>query len=253
MKSMFIAVKLDGPFGTVAQRASVYELQMALSDMLTTNSFGTVSGNEIGNGEAKIFITAPDAATVHSHILSLFESNHLTFLGLSETPLKRRTDVARCAVGDVFLIPTHDGWWSPGQILAEEKGVGGALTCALYYGKVEAEWSAVKQVIKREHLISCLFVTSDLIAKHVWPIVGRSRPRIPRRLFPYEDKRFSGWTGATIVGSRNVAEFVNALYGLRGWDDYGIDPEFFDRMLVAGRKRPQSARLVKGAGGAPNT
>jgi len=42
-----------------------------------------------------------------------------------------------------------------------------------------------------------------------------------------------------IVGSANIAEFLNAYYGLVPWDDWA-DPNYLDKLLISPDKKPKN-------------
>lgn len=137
--------------------------------------------------------------------------------------------------GDLFAIPLSDGRYLPGQVLAVEPEVLNSVSCALF-AEPTSELDGV--TARASAPVAVLFVTRDLLDKGTWPVIGRAPLIVARECFPFEQLRDAGFVGARVVGSRNVAEFANALCGLVPWDDWA-DPHYLDTLLVSPDRKPK--------------
>jgi hypothetical protein len=148
-------------------------------------------------------------------------------------------------VGDLFKVPLNDGTASLGHIVGQERSMMNSVTCAFYAIKVSDNCPPDSPPSPTDDaLIACVFTTHDLISRGFWPIIGQLSPQLPRKYFPYEDCREKGWVGATMQGSGNMREFVNAFYGLAPWNGY-FDPNYFDKLLIDPSKRPKNLLFIK--------
>ena len=146
-------------------------------------------------------------------------------------------------VGDLFLVPTLDGEFGLGQVIGREPSVLNSAAIALFDRQVSAPGEALGCEVSFAHVFSILFVTRDLLDSAKWRVVGRKPVEILPSAFPFEDKRASGFVGAKVVGSGNVATFVNAYFGLSPWDDWQ-DPEYLTGLLIRPERVPPR-RILK--------
>jgi hypothetical protein len=145
-------------------------------------------------------------------------------------------------IGSVFAVPTSDGRYLAGQIMGREEEVLNSVTIALFdevRGSAEEIGSAD---LSESHLFSMLFATRDLLDSGHWKIVGDRPVLLPKRLFPFEHTRASGFVGAKVIGSAIINEFVNAYLGLVPWDDWK-DPTYLDKLLISPSKKPSTILL----------
>lgn len=144
-------------------------------------------------------------------------------------------------VGDVFVAPLTESNYGVGQVIAVEADALNSVTCALYR-EATSDPCVAQSVAANSTLISCVFVTRDLLDNGTWRVVCNSPVRVPGSALPFEHLRESGWVGAKIYGSGVVLNFLKAIQGLVPWDMYK-DPHYFDKMLIAAHLRPDSIRL----------
>ncbi len=148
----------------------------------------------------------------------------------------RKKQVPRVARGDVFLVPLLDDTFAVGQILGVECDAFHAPACALF--DLTTEQPKVESCpLTVDHLVASLFVTPDLLAMGVWPVVATSEVRLPASIYPYESTRKHGFVGAVVEGSAIVQEFMNAFHALAPWDAWH-DPNFLDSLLISPSRKP---------------
>jgi hypothetical protein len=145
-------------------------------------------------------------------------------------------------IGNAFAVPTCDGRYLAGQIIGREENVLNSVTIALFD---EVRGSAEEigfADLGESQLFSTLFATRDLLDSGRWKIVGDRPVVLPKKLFPFEHRRASGFVGAKVIGSAIINEFVNAYLGLVPWDDWK-DPTYLDKLLISPSKRPSTILL----------
>ncbi len=103
----------------------------------------------------------------------------------------------------------------------------------------------IERVLADELVTSVQFVTPDLLKEGYWPICENRQIVIDvEQYMPLMSLEATGYVGASIVGSGNIQEFLNAYYGLCPWDEWH-DPKYLDKLLVDGKKRPANGILTK--------
>src|SRR5260221_2808659 len=145
-------------------------------------------------------------------------------------------------IGNLFAVPTSDGRYLAGQIIGREEDVLNSVTIALFdevRGSAEEIGSAD---LGESRLFSAVFATRDLVDSGRWKIVGDRPVALPKKLFPFEHARASGFVGAKVIGSAIINEFVNAYLGLVPWDDWK-DPAYLDKLLISPTKKPSTILL----------
>jgi hypothetical protein len=145
--------------------------------------------------------------------------------------------------GDVFLVPLNDGMCVVGQVIGRERQALNSVGVALFDIRIacESDVSAVGE-LAHDKIFSVLLVTPDLLNNGVWRVIGNKSVNIPHKKIPYENLRLRNWVGASIKGSGNINEFVNAYYGLVPWDDWH-DPVYLDTLLLSPDKKPSKIML----------
>ena len=146
------------------------------------------------------------------------------------------------SIGDVFVIPTEDGKHVVGQLIGREAEVLNSVTVALFDERVDRPEDAARAELPESKVFSVLFATRDLLDSGDWRVVTNRPVEIPRRWFPSEDKRASGFVGAKVIGSGIINEFVNAYFCLVPWDDWK-DLNYLDNLLLSPEKKPKNVIL----------
>jgi len=144
-------------------------------------------------------------------------------------------------VGDVFLVPLEDGSYCVGQVLETDPILMNSITCAFFDARSEGDDVDISDLELLEgSAIACQFVTRDLFNRGVWKRIGNANTSIPTRLLPYRETQKEGWVGAKVIGSGIIASFLNAYYGLGDWNEMK-DPDYYAKLLIKGRKKPNHA------------
>jgi hypothetical protein len=149
----------------------------------------------------------------------------------------------RFSVGSVFVIKRADANLCIGQVIGSEIDALNSVSVVLFDHTCSAEADAMHRSLGLPHAFSSLFVTRELLRRGVWRVVG-ARPVEVFSVAPFEHLRATRFVGARIVGAGIVCKFVDAFFGLRPWDDWA-DPAYLDGLLLPGRPRPSSAKLVR--------
>ena len=145
----------------------------------------------------------------------------------------------RPKIGDVFSVELSDGHYATGQVVGREREVLNSITCAFFNAKLAEPTTGLDFA---GALISCLFVTADLLNRGKWKITGNEPTAVAQKDQPYEQFRSNGWVGAKMIGSGNVKEFLNAYHGLCYWDDWH-DPTYLDSLLIDPSAKPKALKL----------
>lgn len=156
----------------------------------------------------------------------------------------------RPKIGDVFSVELSDGDYVTGQVVGREREVLNSITCAFFGTKLGEPASGLDSA---GALISCLFVSADLLNRGKWKITGNESISIAQEDQPFEHLRSNGWVGAKMMGSGNVEEFLNAYHRLCYWDDWH-DPTYLDALLIDPSAKPKRLKLKAeqdGAGDSP--
>jgi Immunity protein 26 len=152
--------------------------------------------------------------------------------------MAKRGKKQQWSVGDLFLVQLIDGVAVVGQVVGQERQALNSVTCAFFDVRLQNEQDLDRlKAVPKGSLFSALFVTRDLLDNGEWRVVKAMKLQISRKQLPNEQFRKLGWVGATIFGSGNIVDFLNAFYGLAPWDAYK-DPEYFDKLLTSPLKRP---------------
>jgi hypothetical protein len=153
--------------------------------------------------------------------------------------------VARAKVrwneGSIFLVPLSDGRCAIGQVLNRTPRALNSAICAFYELRVSPGAKVAPEDLDVQRLLSLQFVTTDLLAYGVWPLVGEAPPRHLELMTRLPALERAGYVGAKVIGSAIIREFLEAYDGLRPWDDYA-DAQYFEKLLVSPDKKP--ARVV---------
>lgn len=160
----------------------------------------------------------------------------------------RPSDVAKrktrqsWGVGDVFSIPQKDGFCCLGQIV--DLPMPNAPSCALYDIRHAVGTTPASAILPLERVLSAVSTTADRLDHHHWKVFFRLPVALQQQFWPNEPARDSHWVGARTYGSGIVENFLDAYYGLIPWDFYK-DPNYFDKLLFFGRKRPKNVIFKK--------
>lgn len=145
-------------------------------------------------------------------------------------------------VGDVFVVRILDATYVVGQIVGREPQALNSVTVAFFDQRCDRPEAAMTCDLSEPTVFSILFSTRDGVDSGAWLIVGNRPVLVPRALFPYEDKRSSGWVGAKVRGAGIITSFLNAFYALAPWDDWQ-DPRYLDALLLSPEKKPKKLIL----------
>lgn len=147
--------------------------------------------------------------------------------------------------GDIFLVPLKDHSFCCGQVLQVTKELMNSCICGFFDIRLSPDSSQFVPLPQERDLIAVQFVTSDLLKKGYWPIVGSGNVTIDlERYIPLQRIEARGLVGAVVEGSGIIQEFLNAYYGLRPWDDLA-DSDYFDKLLISRGRRPEHVVLTK--------
>ena len=127
------------------------------------------------------------------------------------------------------------------QVVGRESQVLNSVSVAFFDHRVNIAGEAQEAAdsLKNDDVFSILFSSRDLLDLGKWQVVGSASPLIPRTKLPYENLRPNGFIGAKVIGSGNVAKFLNAFYALHPWDDW-FSPHYLDGLLVVADKKPKT-------------
>lgn len=147
--------------------------------------------------------------------------------------------------GSVFLLPLADGRWCVGQVIGR-----GILrsTWIVLFDLVVA--SSDVPALTDERIFASIMVTTDLLDSGQWRVAGSAPEPGSDWLAGHVALQEAGYVGATIRGSGNVEEFVNAFYGLVPWDDWYV-PNYLDAFLVSPEKKPTERLKYSGRHAGP--
>ena len=155
--------------------------------------------------------------------------------------------------GQVFAVPLSDGSARIAQVVGIDWDGFEEPICAFTLIRAE-EWTDGTPLLM-DDLMAVQTVTSDMLRTRRperWRVVGSARPlSVPDYVFRAPQRR---WIRApsvreripasnpVVIGSGNMAEFLEACLGLCPWDEYAW-PEFMDGILLPGRARPTVAYM----------
>jgi hypothetical protein len=260
--------RLTGDHGNEQERTNVRILERQLDDGLKRARKGQCEGHEFGAGEFQLFLrgaSADDMLDVVQGSLAKKTTCDVRSIvrrygpaGSRESTIDlvdgtvtsssevrgRVVETQKLVDGSVFLVPLMDRSFGVGQITARENVGLPAVTVALFDWREAGDGLTHADWLRDEHLVSCQFVTPELLGNSTWPIVSRNKVAISKRFRPFEETRRNGWIGAEIRGSAIVRSFLEAYHCLRAWDGYA-DPAYFDKMLIETRRRPVNAIITK--------
>ena len=140
-------------------------------------------------------------------------------------------------IGDVFTVPTSDGRYAVGQAI-DYPGPLRSVAVALFAHILNTHAAALVQDVSSAKLISAVFTSDDLLESGRWHVAGRKPVTIPAAMFPGEHTLARGGVGNKVIGSANLAAFVEAYFGLGPWDRFA-DPTYMDQLLISRDKKPK--------------
>ena len=155
---------------------------------------------------------------------------------------------AKWSEGSVFLVPQSDGLCSVGQVLKLTPEALNSAVCAFYDLRLKPGAGVSADDLSADKLISIQFTTPDLLNSGVWALVAQCAPKHLERMTRLPALEKADFVGATVRGSGNIMQFLNAFYALKPWDDYA-DPAYLDEFLLTQDKKPSRlilTRIVKG-------
>lgn len=145
-------------------------------------------------------------------------------------------------IGDVFAIPLADGTAGFGQVLSIEPEAMNSFVGAVYDIKALAGEVPTPFELVSCHVLSVLFITRDLLDSGRWLVIAQREALDPEKFVPLRSLRAQRFVGAKVIGSANVTRLLNAYFRLAPWNMMK-DPEYFDRLLLPGRSRPNDVLL----------
>jgi hypothetical protein len=148
-------------------------------------------------------------------------------------------------VGDVFSVPTSDGWSAIGQVIGREPDLPRSATVALFderHKSVDLDRHRIS--LSPETLFAVLFVTTHNLDSGNWCVLDHRAVAIDPRRNPHEQTRKDGFVGAKVIGASIVGSFVNAYFGLEPWDDWK-DPNYMDSLLISSAAKPLGRLVYK--------
>ena len=140
--------------------------------------------------------------------------------------------------GDIFAVPLGNGTYGLAQVISHEQKCMDGVLCA-YSSKVVYELNNITWLPNIDEIISIQITTRDSLDKSIWPVVGFSEPLNIDNYFNIKSLREIKYIGADIRGSGGVNKLLSAYHGVSYWDEY-YDPEYFDKLLLAGVIRPKN-------------
>lgn len=140
------------------------------------------------------------------------------------------------ATGDVLLIPTADGKFAVGQVIAFETRSLHCVSCGFFDQRVASEEEGRSLVLDESALFSTQLVAHTYLRKK-WSIVQNQKLRVPKKLFPYEKELKKNGVGVKILDVELATLFLNAFYGLAPWNEPQI-PDYFEKLLISPSKKP---------------
>lgn len=140
-------------------------------------------------------------------------------------------------VGDVFLVPLCDGTYTVGQILSYEPEALDSVICAYSTQNVERSQQGVD--IDPEQVVAVLFTTPNHLNSGNWPVVNSLIPLPVRKFLNLKKKRWRGFVGTKVVGSRIIKNFMEACLGLYPWNGF-YEPDYLDGLLLSPDKKPNN-------------
>lgn len=156
--------------------------------------------------------------------------------------MKRKSKDQPWAAGDLFVVKLSNDKFAVGQVLGHEPGAMDAASIALFDGCLERAEDAERCEVSEARVIFALLATRDLLDMGEWRVVSRKPIELPRRKFPFEKLRRRDWVGAEITGSGNVAEVLEAYFGLAPWDGW-YDADYVDQLLYDPSRKPKNVKL----------
>src|SRR5262245_45253421 len=128
-------------------------------------------------------------------------------------------------VGDVFRVTLSDGRHTYGQVLSTTPALMNSATMAFFDSAYNSTLPALENLaLGRAHVVTLQHVTRDLFNGGYWSRVGNREPELDAALHPIRG------VGARIIGSRIIADFLDAYHGLRSWTEMH-DPNYYTKLL----------------------
>jgi hypothetical protein len=147
-------------------------------------------------------------------------------------------------IGDVFTIPTSDVRYAVGQVI-DHPGPLRSVAVALFAPLLDAPDAALSRDLSESSLISTVFTSDDLLDSGRWHVVGPRPVTVPADAFPGEHTLALGGVGNKVIGSANLAAFVEAYFALGPWDRF-LDPTYMDKLLISPDKKPKTLVFKSG-------
>lgn len=142
----------------------------------------------------------------------------------------------RLAVGDLFAVDLDDGTWALGHIIASDDATIADIACALFALRAPSVDVLRTRIAEATQPIGTV-VTNDVeIRAGRWPIIGHRNPEYPALVVPdVNGKMFT---------VRLVAEFFEAYFGLRPWNEYPMSAPWNREILLPHLAIPPTARFL---------
>ncbi|MBN2287339.1 MAG: hypothetical protein JXI43_12885 [Tissierellales bacterium] len=98
--------------------------------------------------------------------------------------------------------------------------------------------------LSKKNIISLLAIEDDVFDFGGWPLISMQKPLKKRKDFPNEKYKSKGYVGAKSYTRGIIEEFISAFHLLSPWDVYK-EPDYFDRLLVSNKLKPEGVLLSK--------
>jgi len=147
--------------------------------------------------------------------------------------------------GDVFLIPLDEDRYSIGMFHKYiEKPLYSAI-CSFYPSVVLNENEILEPMLAKP--ISIKLATPHGLETKKWRVVANCKPKLDAKALPdysYRKTLFKRKKPVMekVYGDGNIRKFLKAYHGLALWNSMH-DPEYFDKMLLDIRMKPNNLLL----------
>lgn len=157
--------------------------------------------------------------------------------------MARKREHIEAESGDIVGIPQTDGRFRLAQVVRRWRS--GAVLALMFEQTVakESPDSGLHLTPTLTPLV-CVPLIDGGIATGVWPILDRRSIVWPEAVRHAESMDRARLVGVKVINSLIAEDFADALAGLKPWDMY-LDPNYFDRWLIPGVKRPSAAFTTK--------
>lgn len=147
--------------------------------------------------------------------------------------------------GALFTIPLNDGTFGLGQVIQPAPGALNSVFVCIFSYRLTEVTPATLPAVTRSHLLASHFTTPDLFKNRKWRVL-QTAPHLltNNELQELNAVNSRGFVGVKVIGSGILTSLLRAWHGLEPWDRWH-DPNYLDKLLHPGQKRPANAVLSK--------